>query len=332
MNKTLRIVLIVVAVLVVAFGLLGTGFFIGRAAFGWNSFHNPGMMGLFNRYDQDSRYGYSMMDNFGGQGMMGGRSYSQEDGQQCDFGPGMMNRRGYSQNQGEQCPYGPGMMDNFEGSGMMGDFGGYGMMGEFGGHGMMGGFSTSTNAEPLSAEESLTAVETYLSGIGNDDLVVAEIMVFENNSYAIVKEESTGIGAFELLIDPATKNVFPEVGPNMMWNLKYGMHAAESGMMGGTMGHGMMGGNGYDFSGEFPDASSEMTVTADQALELAQNYLDAHQPGVTVSDEITTFYGYYTIDLEQDGAIVGMLSVNGFNGQVFPHTWHGTFIDMLEVE
>ena len=73
-----------------------------------------------------------------------------------------------------------------------------------------------------------------------------------------------------------------------------------------------------------------MTVSEDQAVEYAQSYLDANNPGVTVSDEITAFYGYYTIDLEQDGAIVGMLSVNGFSGQVFPHTWHGAFIEMLE--
>ena len=38
----------------------------------------------------------------------------------------------------------------------------------------------------------------------------------------------------------------------------------------------------------------------------------------------------YTIDLERDGQIVGMLSVNGYDGQVFPHTWHGTFIEMSE--
>jgi hypothetical protein len=28
----------------------------------------------------------------------------------------------------------------------------------------------------------------------------------------------------ELLVNPYTKEVIPEYGPNMMWNLKYGMH------------------------------------------------------------------------------------------------------------
>ena len=49
---------------------------------------------------------------------------------------------------------------------------------------------------------------------------------------------------------------------------------------------------------------------------------------IWIIDEIAPFYGYYTIELEKDGQIVGMLSVNGYDGQVFYHTWHGVFIEM----
>ncbi len=299
MNQTIKILVIVLAVLGIAGILLGAGFFIGRAAWGWNSYQPGGMMGFFNQDNPDSRFGYGMM----GPGMMGRGSYNPSDRSDFSYRHGMMGGN-----------FGPG----------------------FHGPGMMGGFSTSTNADPLSAEESLGAVEAYLANLGNDDLAVKEIMVFDNNSYAIIVEESTGIGAFELLIDPATQAVFPEYGPNMMWNLKYGMHAGENfggnGMMGsGMMGRGgMMGGYGFNFDGELPDVAAEMTVSEEEAFEYAQDYLDTYQPGVTVSHEITAFYGYYTIDLEKDGEIVGMLSVNGFNGQVFPHTWHGTFIEMIE--
>jgi len=169
-------------------------------------------------------------------------------------------------------------------------------------------------------EESKQAVQEYLASLGNNDLAIKEIMVFEQNSYAIIFEKSTGIGAFELLVDPATGTVFPEYGPNMMWNLKYGMHS-------GYGGHGMMGN-----WGQSPDVSADMTISAEEAAQAAQEYLDRYNPGVMVSDEITPFYGYYTIDLEQDGKIVGMLSVNGYSGQVFPHTWHGVFIEMSEEE
>jgi heat shock protein HslJ len=39
------------------------------------------------------------------------------------------------------------------------------------------------------------------------------------------------------------------------------------------------------------------------------------------------FYGYYTLDFSKDGKVSGMLSVNGYSGQVFLHTWHGSFIE-----
>jgi len=213
--------------------------------------------------------------------------------------------------------------------GMMGSVGyGPGMMGGYGtGPGMMGGYDSSglTDAAPLSVDQVRGAVERYLAAIGNDDLGLEEIMIFDNHAYAIVVEESTGIGAFELLIDPVTLAVYPEHGPNMMWNLKYGMMSG----YGGGMGPGMMG-RGYRYDSRVPDVSAEMPVSADEALQAAQGYLDANLAGVVVSDEITAFYGYYTIDLERDGQIIGMLSVNGFTGQVFLHTWHGDFIMMSE--
>jgi hypothetical protein len=44
------------------------------------------------------------------------------------------------------------------------------------------------------------------------------------------------------------------------------------------------------------------------------------------------FYGYYTLDFSTNGKVVGMLSVNGYSGAVFLHTWHGTFIEELEMK
>jgi hypothetical protein len=82
-------------------------------------------------------------------------------------------------------------------------------------------------------EETRAAVEVYLSRLGEQDLAVKEVMVFTNHAYAQVVEKSTGIGAFEVLVDPVTRAVTSEPGPNMMWNLEYGM------MMGGYRGYGM---------------------------------------------------------------------------------------------
>ena len=70
-----------------------------------------------------------------------------------------------------------------------------------------------------------------------------------------------------------------------------------------------------------------MTVTADQASSIAQQWLDQSQPGSTIEtpDE---FYGYYTVHILKDVKITGMLSVNGYTGQVWYHTWHGAFIQV----
>ncbi len=302
MNKTLRITLIVVSVLVGAAALVWTGFAFGRSvAWGADGFYPGGMMGSYNQGDRDAPYGY---------GAMMGSS---------NFGPGEMMG---SYNQGERgTPYGYGTM-----------------MG--GSSGMMGSYNSQANVEPLSVDAARTAVESYLISFGNEDLALKEIMVFDNNAYAIIVEKSTGIGAFELLVDPVTKAVYPEYGPNMMWNLKYGMMSSFGGY--GMMGPGMMmGGSGYgpgsmmnsfgnSDTTSVPELSAELSVTPEKASEMAQSYLDQYYPGVEVLDEVTAFYGYYTIDTQKNGAIVGMLSVNGFTGQVFPHTWHGDFIEMSE--
>lgn len=87
--------------------------------------------------------------------------------------------------------------------------------------------------------------------------------------------------------------------------------------------------NGWDTTTP-TDVSGEMTITAEQAVEYAQTYLDAKVSGATAAEDPIQFYGYYTLDFEKDGKIAGMLSVNGYSGQVFLHTWHGAFIEETE--
>jgi hypothetical protein len=249
------------------------------------------------------------------------------------FGPSMM----YDWNDNQA--YGPSMM-NGRGPSMMGGYGNnnaYGPGGMMGNGGnMMNGYGyNSANATPLTIDQTKAAAEKYLASLDISDLEIGEIMIFDNNGYVIVKEASTGIGAFELLVDPVSQVAYPEHGPNMMWNLKYSgvNHDNMMGGFGGMMG--MMGGYGnmmQGWSNATPlDFSAEMTVAPEQAIAYAQQYLDANIAGAT-SEHPMQFYGYYTLDFEKDGKIAGMLSVNGFNGQVFVHTWHGAFIEEAEYE
>jgi len=235
------------------------------------------------------------------------------------YGPSMMFGNRWNNNN----VYRPGIMMNGGGYGMMGsERSGYGM-----GSGMMNGNGrnngTNANVTPLTVEQAKTAAEKYIQSIDLPRLEIGEVMIFDNNAYVTVKESETGLGAFELLVDPATQIAYPEYGPNMMWNLKYGglNHTA---MMGGR--GNMMEGWNYQ-AAPSSNVSAEMTVTSEQAIEYAQKYLDDNYAGATAATDPMQFYGYYTLDFEKDGKIVGMLSVNGYSGQIFLHTWHGTFIE-----
>jgi hypothetical protein len=193
-------------------------------------------------------------------------------------------------------------------------------------------------AIPRNIDEATQVAKSYVASLGYPDLAVKEVMEFQYNYYFIAYEKSTGIDAFEGIIEKGVGLsgvggmmgiVHPEQGPNMMWNTKYG------GMMGGMMGGwgplggwgqngGMMGrGWGYQPYGGVPTAN--MSVTKTDAKQLAQAYLDSYVPGSS-TEEPETFYGYYTLHVLKDGKIYGMLSVNGYTGQVWYHTWHGAFI------
>ncbi|GAB1471718.1 hypothetical protein MASR2M66_25960 [Chloroflexota bacterium] len=233
--------------------------------------------------------------------------------------------------------YGPGNMMNGSGNNRMRP---NGMMGS--GGNMMDGYGNNIADLPtLTIDQTKAAAEKYLANLNNSDFELAEIMIFDNNGYVIVKEASTGIGAFELLVDPSSQIAYPEHGPNMMWNLKYsGLNhqymMGNGGVMGGNGGMmNMMGDygnmmNGWDNTTPV-DVTAEMTVTPELAVQYAQKYLDANITGAT-TEHAMPFYGYYTLDFEKDGEIAGMLSVNGYSGQVFLHTWHGTFIEEVEYE
>jgi hypothetical protein len=245
------------------------------------------------------------------------------------FGPSMMS--GYGWNNGNF--YGPSMMYG-RGPGMMGGNGG---MMRNGGNMMNGYRYNVTNLTALTVDQAKASAEIYLANLNNSDLQIAEIMIFDNNAYVVVKETGTGNGAFELLVDPTSQIAYPEHGPNMMWNLKYGalnhqtMVGNNNSMMSGMMGRNASMMSGWDNTTP-ADVSGEMTVTPKQAIEYAQNYLDANISGATAAIDPIQFYGYYTLDFERDGKAAGMLSVNGYSGEVFLHTWHGTFIEESTVQ
>jgi hypothetical protein len=172
--------------------------------------------------------------------------------------------------------------------------------------------TTSNQVVSLTISQAVNVAKTYLASLNNPDLAIDEVEEYTRNFYVLFYEKSTGIGAFEMLIDKSTGSIAPEMGPNMMWNTKYGM--VSSGMMGGLT----------------ATQAGPMTVTVSQGKTYAQQFLTANYPGTTVGS-IDTFYGYYHVDVLSGGNTYGMLSVNGYTGQVWYHTWHGAFIQAVEL-
>ena len=298
MSKTLRTSLIVIGIVVAGAALILVGMYFGRfngaSPWGWHGFVSP----EFNTETSDAvPYPYG--------GMM---SFSTSEG-------GDYPHFGYMD---------PSMMS------------GYGMMGGTGR--MMSSLNSSLlGIEPISLVDAEAAIRGYLDIIQDDNLDIGEIMVFDNHAYAQIVEIDTGIGALELLVDPVTLAVSPEPGPNMMWNVKYSPMSGfgEFGLMGmmGTFGSEiaesideMMGAT------EAQDISADLPLSAEGAVEIAQQYLDAFVPGAAADEHADPFYGYYTIHILRDGETVGMLSVNGYTRQVFLHSWHGDLVAMGDDE
>lgn len=168
-------------------------------------------------------------------------------------------------------------------------------------------YSTGT---PLNITTAVTLAQNYLAQIGNPNLAIAHVEEYTYNFYVQIRETDTGIGAFELVVDKYTGSIGPEMGPNRMWNTKYGMHSGVMGWLTVT-------------------PTTQMTISVDQARSNAQQYLNSYYPGTTVG-EVETFYGYYHVMALSAGEGYGMLSVNGYTGEVWFHTWHGSFIQEIE--
>ncbi len=211
------------------------------------------------------------------------------------MGPGMMNTPGYN--------YGyPGMMGNRSsqmGPGMM-----YNQSGNYSYvPGMMGGMMTGNmmaiyypESKPITQDVALKNMENFSRQYGSNT-EVEDFMAFSSNYYAVVKDTTSGQDIAEILVDRYSGSTYPEPGPNMMWNTRYGAGRAQAGS------------SGYDLAG---------------AKKLAEDFLTGYLPGSQIQ-ESHSLPGYYTFDFGRNET-ESMLSVNAYSGQIWVHTWHGPYI------
>ena len=239
-----------------------------------------------------------------GYGMMGGQGANGTGG-----GYGMMGGQGANGTGG-----GYGMMG---GLGAEGTGGGYGMMRGLGaegigrGYGMMGGGYDAkslgvdlTNGEVTTADQVVAITKAYTQKT-NQDVIVGELHEFANGFEVELKEGATGAKAYEVLVYKKGGQIITEMGPNIMWNTKYGP---------------MNWGN-----------TGAVTVSEEQAANTAQEFVTKMGQGYSIGKpELVP--GYYEFMIQKDGKNYAELDVNGYTGQVWLENWQGTIIKTINAK
>jgi hypothetical protein len=221
----------------------------------------------------------------------------------------MMYGSTYNPNSYQSWGMGPGMMNNpgsnyIYGSGMMNNLGynysyEYGMMGNM----MMGNMMALyySGSIPITPDEAMRNMQSLAQQYG-PNMEVEDFMAFSSNYYGVVKDTNSSRDIAEVIVDRYSGSAYPEPGPNMMWNTQYGAGRVQA------------EGAIYDLAG---------------SKELAEEFLTGYLPEAQIM-ESHEMPGYYTFDFGRED-IEGMLSINAYSGQIWVHTWHGSYLGDMNV-
>lgn len=202
--------------------------------------------------------------------MYNSSSYNSGGYQYGQMGPGMMNNPGYNYSSG------------------------YGMMGNMMTGNMMALYYPESR--PITQDEAIKTMQSFAQQYG-PNMEVEDFMTFSSNYYGVIKDTNSSQDLAEVLVDRYFGYAYPEPGPNMMWNTRYGAgRVQEEGVT-------------YDLAG---------------SKKLAEEFLTGYLPEAQIM-ESHEMPGYYTFDFGRKD-IEGMLSVNAYSGQIWVHTWHGSYL------
>jgi hypothetical protein len=201
--------------------------------------------------------------------------------------------------------YGPGgYQPGHMGPGMMGNqSGNYGY-----GPGMMGNMMTGNmmalyypESKPITQDQAMKNMQSFAHQYGQN-IEIEDLMAFSSNYYAVLKDKNSNQSIAEVIVDRYSGSAYPEPGPNMMWNTRTGAGRAQAGNA------------SYDLPG---------------AKKLAGGFLTGYLPGAQII-ESNEMPGYYTFDFGRKD-IESMLSVNAYSGQIWVHTWHGSYLGEMNM-
>ncbi|MFQ6050817.1 MAG: PepSY domain-containing protein [Candidatus Hydrothermarchaeota archaeon] len=156
-------------------------------------------------------------------------------------------------------------------------------------------------AEPITIEEAKKIAEDYVEEYNN--LKLDEVYEFQTHFEAEFEEKDTGKHAFEIVVDKYTGAISPEMGPNMMWNTKYGHFST--------------------------DYLVPMSITEEKAREIVQEFINRNNLDWNL-DNAEVYYGFYEFHAkDKNKSIVAQINVNGYTGALWIENWHGPVINEL---
>jgi hypothetical protein len=207
----------------------------------------------------------------------------------------MMYSSSYNSGGYQSGQMGPGMMNN---PGYNYGYGS-GMMGNMMAGNMMALYYPESR--PIPQDEAIRNMQSFAHQYG-PNIEVEDFMTFSSNYYGVVKDANSSQEIAEVLVDRYSGSAYPEPGPNMIWNTQYGAGRAQA------------EGVTYDLAG---------------SKKLAEEFLTGYLPEAQIM-ESHEMPGYYTFDFGRKD-IEGMLSVNAYSGQIWVHTWHGSYLGDMNV-
>jgi hypothetical protein len=219
---------------------------------------------------------------------LGAQGVNTNSGVDIARGPGMMGGRGPDRWDGPGVAPGTGQ---WNGPGRM-DGPGIGGPGMGGWNAVPGWESLKKLDKPLTVETAKDRVASALKDWGYTDLVVDTVAAYGNGFYALVKEKASGKSALEAFVDPTYGTVSAGQGPEVGWNTKYGR------------------------SLNWPLPSGK-TITADQAKNLVQQWLDRSRDRTAYELKVTELPGYFSVQLLDGGKLSGLAAVNAYTSQVW---------------
>jgi len=159
-------------------------------------------------------------------------------------------------------------------------------------------------------------VENFVKAI-NMNYEIDVILTFTNSDYYYsIKDSESGKGVLELQINPLTGVIYPEFGPNMMWNTNFNISDMNS----------RNGMNNLTFRDDFKNND---IISLEESIILARKYFENLDMIYDVDQEGLEFSGYYTLYVKDNNKTIGLLSVNYYTGDIWYHAWHGDVKELI---